>query len=330
MSSLNPPSYSKVVIGLDPHPGSHTAAALDQQGRSLAHLTINNTPAGEMRLLAWAAQFPKHRWAIEGVGNRFVSKLATTLLAQGESGANIPPALTAQYRSRRGRRKTNLVDAENAARALMANPELSTYRPGPHQSELRELSRSHHRLATELKANRMALVESTVAEVRLALEAVIAALEGALKALRREMEALVGELAPRLLDLFGVGPVIAATLLAEVGDINRFGNRDHFAIYGGCAPVVRASGSQRAVRVNAAGNRRVNWALHMVLLVRGQRDERTQQYLDKKLAEGKTRREAFRCLKTHLAREIYRTLKSPMKTAPHPQVSLPPPLGPCS
>lgn len=326
MPSLNPSSGEQVTIGLDPHPGSHTAAALDQQGCTLSHLTVQNDAEGEAKLLTWAGQFSQHRWAIEGAGNRFVHSVVTSLLARNEEVYNIPPALTAQYRSRRGRRKTDLVDAENAARALMANPELSTYRLGPHQSELQELSRTHHRLATELKANRMALAETTVPEVRQTLGSVITALEQALKALSKEMEALAKTVAPQLLSLYGVGPVIATSLLAEIGDVRRFRSRDCFAAYGGCAPTVRASGGSYVVRVNSAGNRRVNWALHMLLRVRLQRDERTQHYLNKKLAEGKTRREAFRCLKTYLAREVYRTLKASSASTPNSTFAF----GPCS
>ncbi len=331
MSSLTPASYKGVIIGLDPHPASHTAMALDQQGRSLGHVVITNDPDGEERLLAWAVQFPVRHWAIEGAGNSFVSSLVARLLAQGEDVTNIPPSFTSQYRSRRGRKKNDLIDAENVARVLMANPMLPAYAPGRYQLELQELSRTHHRLATQLKANRMALAETRLAEVHQALACVITALEEALKDLRRDMEMLVNKAAPELLKLFGVGPVIAATLLAEIGDVRRFANRDSFAVYGGCAPVMRASGSHYTVRVNSAGNRRVNWALHMLLRVRLQREERTQRYVHKKLAEGKTKREALQCLKTHLAREIYCTLKASLtNVTAFREASLPRILGSCS
>jgi transposase len=113
-----------ITLGLDPHPGSHTVVALDSNGRLLANLTVPNTGAGLGQLHLFAKQFGARRWAIEGAGNHFIARFVAELLAQEETGYSIAPSLTSQYRSRRGRKKNDIVDATNVARALLANPQL--------------------------------------------------------------------------------------------------------------------------------------------------------------------------------------------------------------
>ncbi len=106
-----------IILGLDPPPGSHTVAALDANGSSLANLTVPNTPAGLVERHPFAIQFSSRRWAIEGAGHHFIATFVSQLLGQGETLYSIPPSLTSQYRARRGRKKNDVVDAENVARA---------------------------------------------------------------------------------------------------------------------------------------------------------------------------------------------------------------------
>jgi len=146
-----------VTIGLDPHPDSHTVAALDENGAALTSLTVSNDAAGLARLHQFACSFPKRRWAVEGASNRFILPFASELLAHGEAIYHIPPNLTSQYRARLSRKKNDVVDASNAARALLANPELPVFRPGQYQREFQDLTRTQRRLSEQLKANRMAL-----------------------------------------------------------------------------------------------------------------------------------------------------------------------------
>jgi transposase len=113
-----------IIIGLDPHPGSHTVAALDSNGSSLANLTVPNTPEGLSQLHQFASSFPVRRWAIEGAGNHFIATFVSQLVERGEIIYSIPPSLTSQYRAQRGRKKNDVVDAENVSRALLANPQL--------------------------------------------------------------------------------------------------------------------------------------------------------------------------------------------------------------
>lgn len=313
---------SRITIGLDPHPASFTAAALDSNGRNLDHLTVANTSLGHEQLWCWALRFPERHWAIEGAGNAFAHGFVTRLITAGEAITNISPNLTAQYRSRRGRKKTDAIDAANAARAFLANPDLAPYQQTERQRELQELSRTYQRLSSQLKAHRLSLQGCRTEVVAQAVQQVIKALETALSQLKHRMEVLVREVMPELLAVYGVGPILAAVLLAETGDVTRFRTRDQFVSFGGCAPVARESGKQQQVRVNTRGNRRINWAVYLIVRTRLSADEATRAYMRKKLAEGKTKREAWRCLKTLVARELYGVMKRSVQAhrEPTPQM----------
>ena len=106
----------RFVIGVDPHPESHTAAALDENGRVAGTLRVENTEEGFAALLAWAERFPERRWAVEGATNPFVAPWVSGLLDAGELLVSVAPSLTSQYRSRRSAKKNDGVDAQNAAR----------------------------------------------------------------------------------------------------------------------------------------------------------------------------------------------------------------------
>ncbi len=136
-----------ITLGLDPHPGSHTVVALDESGISLGHLTVTNTEAGLTRLHEFSAQFTSHRWAVEGAGNHFISIFVAELLSRGESVFSISPSLTSQYRTRRGRKKNDIIDAANVARALLANPQLTELKILEQQRTLQELTRTQWRLS---------------------------------------------------------------------------------------------------------------------------------------------------------------------------------------
>jgi transposase len=306
-----------VTIGVDPHPGSHTACALEANGLELGRVRVTNDGGGLGQLYQWAQQFRCRRWAIEGAGNRFANALVGQLLAVQEEVFSIPPSMTSQYRSRRGRAKDDAIDAANVARVLQANPNLPLYDPTPYESRLKELSRTYARVSEQLTANRMALESIDVPAAQQAMTEVIAALQRAAKTLKREMQAAVQATAPRLLDLCGVGPVVAATVLAETGRIRRFPNHDHFAAYAGCAPVRWQSGAHSTLRVNTGGNRTLNWAIYIMVINRLRVDPRTQIFHQRKLAQGKTQREVLRALKTYVARELYHTLRC-ITPCPHP------------
>jgi transposase len=109
---------------LIPIPALTPFFALDENGASLGQLIVANTPEGLIRLHEFGARFFPRRWAVEGAGNHFIAAFVAELLAGSESAFSIPPSLTSQYRARRGRKKSDVIDAENVARALLANPKL--------------------------------------------------------------------------------------------------------------------------------------------------------------------------------------------------------------
>jgi transposase len=307
-----------ITIGLDPHPDSHTVAALDENGSTLASLTVSNDAEGLTRLHRFALSFPERSWAVEGAANRYILPFVSALLEQGEMVHHIPPNLTSQYRARLSRRKNDVVDAQNAARALLANPGLPTFQPGEQQRELQDLSRTQRRLSEQLKANKMALNALDVTSpARSALAQVMVVLEDQLNVLVKQMKALVKTLAPALLELQGVGPVVASVILGEIGNAGRFVNEGRFASYCGAAPVERGSGKNSRMQLNHGGNRRLNWALHIIALIRLRRDERSRTLIARLKARGKTQRASLRILKTYIARELFRYLRQAetLKTA---------------
>jgi transposase len=164
--------------------------------------------------------------------------------------------------------KTDGRDAILVAQALLAEPDLPPLTQPDWVRALQELTRTRKALADTLKGQRMRLQDTREPTVRHALENVIDSLEAQVQALGQEIEQRVKELAPRLLQLVGVGSIIAATLLSEVADITRFASPDRFAAYCGAAPQPWQSGASQRVRVNPRGNRRLNWALHLITRTR--------------------------------------------------------------
>lgn len=303
-----------VIIGIDPHPGSHTAASLDKQGKVLAHLSVTNDEQGLKTLQGWLGSFAVEKVAVEGANNPFARPLSQHLLSQGYAVIDVAPSLTSQYRSKRGRKKSDEIDAENVARVAHANPGLSPFTPRRVVEDLKHLTRTREALAVQLTAHKLSLASLAA---RQAVEAVITVLKEQIKELETAMKALVDELMPELLNVFGVGVVHAATLLAEAGDIRRFKSQHAFAMYSGCAPVERSSGGQKRRQLNIGGNRRLNRTFHMIAQVRLRHSEATQVYLAKRQQQGKTRRAALRCLKTYLARELFRLMLQ--ATEQHPK-----------
>jgi transposase len=122
------------------------------------------------------------------------------------------------------------------------------------------------------------------------------------------IKAAVAESKTTLVELFGVGPVLAATFLGEVGDVRRFPSKHHFAAHTGTAPLEASSGPVIRHRLSRAGNRKLNHALYMMAMVQVRRPSAGQAYYQRKLAEGKSPKEALRCLKRRLSDAVYRCL----------------------
>jgi transposase len=304
------------IIGVDPHPGSHTAVALNEQGKRLGTLTFQNSEGGLSQFQAWLSGYKIERCAIEGANNPFARSLSQLVLKAGHHLVDVSPSLTSQYRSKRGYKKSDEVDAENVARVALANPELARFASQAKIEELKTLTRTRETLVEHLKAQRLSLTTLTVEVAQQALKQVIAVMQEQLKLLEKAMHTLVKNLMPELLELKGVGIVLAAAFLAEAGDVRRFRSQHSFAMFAGCAPVERSSGGCKRRQLNIGGNRRLNRALHMLAIIRLRLDEDTKAYIAKKKAEAKTLRAALRCLKTHLARAIFRAMQTVLQQHP--------------
>jgi transposase len=336
-----------IVVGLDVHKHSLTAVAVDELGRVLAE---RSGPVDE-RVAVWAETLGEERvWAVEDC--RHVTRgLEQTLLGRGERLLRVPPRLTAPQRRRgRTRGKSDRIDALAVARAALQEPQLQ----GPHAGEetLRELKllvdhrddlvderrRCQQRLRWHLHeldamlqvplgaldravwlerlARQLARREQTT-QIRIArdLLARCKTLTRSILALDRELGERTQTLAPRLLELPGCGPLSAAKLLGEIGPITRFRTDAQLARHAGVAPLDASSGKHQRHRLDRGGNRQLNCALHRIAITQGRVHEPARAYLERKQAEGKSRREAIRCLKRQLARVVFNTLKaSPVLT----------------
>ena len=133
-------------------------------------------------------------------------------------------------------------------------------------------------------------------------------MEKKIKALTKELKAMVIARGSTLMNLPGVGPVVAARILADVGDVARFADRNRFASWTGTAPLDASSGEQIRHRLSRAGNRKMNHMLHIAAATQVRLDTPGRAYFRRKLAEGKTRMEAMRCLKRRVSDAVYRQL----------------------
>jgi transposase len=126
--------------------------------------------------------------------------------------------------------------------------------------------------------------------------------------LSERIEAEVEASGTTLTEIFGVGPILAAKIIGTVGSVARFPTKAHFASYSGTAPVEASSGEVVRHRLSLAGNRKLNNALHMVAICQARSDVRGRTYYRKKIAEGKSRKEALRCLKRRVSDAVFKSL----------------------
>jgi transposase len=167
------------------------------------------------------------------------------------------------------------------------------------------------------------------ARVRIAREQTlrIGALTREAEMLKRELRDLIRAQRPELLEETGCGPLTAAILIGQTAGAERFKSDAHFARLAGVAPIPVSSGRHDRHRLDRGGNRQINRALHIIAITRGRLDPETRAYLQRKEAEGKTRMEAMRCLKRHLARRYHRLLLRPPRREHEPTHQSTPPAG---
>lgn len=333
------------VVGVDPHRDAHALAVVHAgTGGALVEAQVEASGHGYVQALRLAGRHAPGRrvWAIEGTGS-YGAGLARFLAARGERVLEVGRA----KRERRSHAKTDALDALRAARSVLGETKLAAPRVGgerealralmvaragaleakkaalcqlrallvtcrePLRAELRSLTRTRllRRLAA-VRAERQASEElrGTLIALR-ALARRAQALSDEERQLKREIETLVARLAQQLLAQPGIGPVSAAQLLISWSHRGRVRSDAAFARLAGAAPIPASSGQTVRHRLDPGGDRQLNRALHTIIVSRRKNHQPTIAYINRKTREGKSAREAIRCLKRHLARALYRQLE---------------------
>jgi transposase len=339
-----------VMIGVDPHKGSHTAVAIGAAEEPLGKLRVRASAGQAQRLVAWAAAWPERTWAVEGAGG-LGHLLAQQLVAAGERVLDVQPKLGARVRllATGASNKNDPNDALSVAVAALRSPTRRQVSADDHATVLkvwsrrhRDLGRAKNQVACRLHAVLCELVPGGVPEEITAAHAArilrSAAPSGTAGQARRELAAELLEDMRRLdaqireskkklatavkasgtslTEIFGVGPVIAATVIGDVADVSRFATRDRFAAYNGTAPIEVSSGNRKIYRLSLRGNRRINHALHMAAITQIRHPHSDgRAYYERKVAEGKTHKEALRCLKRRISDAVYARLQADAQPA---------------
>jgi transposase len=339
-----------VMIGVDPHKGSHTAVAIGVAEEPLGELRVRACAAQVERLLAWAAAWPERTWAIEGAAG-LGHLLAQQLLAAGERVLDVQPKLGARVRllAAGSVNKNDPNDARSVAVVALRSASPREVAADDHAAVLkvwskryRDLGRARTQVACRLHAVLCELVpggvskrisaaqaahvlesitpSGTVAAARCELAAEfledLRRIDTQMRDAKKKLATAVAASGTTLTEVFGVGPVIAATVIGDVRNVSRFASRDHFAAYNGTAPIEVSSGRRKIYRLSRRGNRRLNHAIHMAAVTQvSHRHSDGRAYYERKLAEGKTPKEALRSLKRRLSDTIFARLQADARRA---------------
>jgi transposase len=343
MTTMPQPVPTPVTVGVDTHADIHVAVAKDAFGRRLDATSVATTPAGYAQLLGGAGCLGQpDAWGIEGTGS-FGAGLVRFLRADGQVVVEVNRP-DRQARRRRG--KSLPLDAEAAARAVQAR-EGSIPKAGDGQVEMIRSLRVARATAMKartqainaLKAllitapqelreqlrglSTVRLVQTTAALEPGAVTTPLAAamlglrtlahryqvLSAELAVLDAELDRLTATAAPKLVALFGVGSDSAGALLVAAGDNpDRLRSDAAVSMLCGASPIQASSGKTRRHRLNRGGDRHANAALYRIVVARLRHDEKRQRYVARRISEGKSKKEAIRCLKRYLAREVFAVL----------------------
>lgn len=311
-----------VIIGIDPHKATHAACAIDDKETELARLRVRSGKRQLTQLLEWSHAFDGRLWAIESAGG-VGYLLGQQLVAAGEAVVDVPATLSSRVRVLASGRsnKNDPNDAYAVAIAALRAPRLAAVRREDHVSVLRMLAKAH--LDTSRAKNRAACrLHATVADLLAGgiskevvvsqAETLLAGIEASsvvqqqrlelahetlaevrrfdtqMKSSKKRLTSAVAASGTTLVDVFGVGPVIAAILIGYSGDVRRFPTAGHYAAYNGTAPIELSSGGRTVHRLSRRGNRTLNHAIHMaaVTQIRNTGSE-GRRYYDAKLRRGR-------------------------------------------
>jgi transposase len=337
-----------VLIGIDPHKGSHTAVAVDGEETELARVTVRADRRQLQRMLSFAEPFTERIWAIESAGG-LGYLLAQQLVAAGEDVVDVPPTLAARVRllgSGRGS-KNDPNDALSTAIAALRDPHLRTVAAEDHAMVLRMLADRYQdltRLRTQavcrlhallrmliaggarndLSANAAAAllrrvhpasaVETERRNLALELVADLRRLDRAVKTVKARTKIAVAASGTTLTEINGVGPIVAALVIGHCGDVSRFPTAGHFASYNGTAPIEASSAPRVRHRLNPRGNRQLNHAMHLIAITQIRYPTPGRDYYLRKLDEGKGPKEARRALKRRISDAVYHKLREDQHT----------------
>ena len=329
------------TIGVDTHKATLAACAIDELGSPVAEASFGNDPAGHREFIGWAQSLaPGATIGIEG-SSSFGAPLARSAQLAGLVVREVPPHLSRAERRRTHRPgKSDPGDALAIARVTARDHNLPPIRLPDRTSELRlllearedlivEATRVRNRIHAHLRvlvpgyggtvtnlvtARHRAMVgrllrgnASVQAELARALLARLTHLGRETETLTHRIEQLVA--GHPLLRLTGTGPLTAARLIAEVGDVRRFRSADALAALAGVAPIPASSGQVQRMRLNRGGNRRLNRAFYVIAIAQSRWHPDAQAYITHRMEiDGKTWREAIRALKRRLVRPVYHLL----------------------
>lgn len=332
-----------VTIGVDAHKRSHTAVAIDQQGRQLAqHTTRGTTSVDHLGLLSWAQRLGDQLvWAVEDC-RHLSRRLEMDLLAAGQQILRVPPKLMAGARaSARSYGKSDPIDALAVARAALREPDLPVARLDEASRQIRllvdhrddlvsERTRHTNRLRWHLHEldatwdpkpktlsirkhiratqGRLAEHAGLVAEIATGITNRILDLTLEILQIESRLSELVTPIARNLLRIPGISVISAATIIGQTAGITRFKSRHAYARHNGTAPQPASSGNTQRHRLSRSGNRRLNAVLHRVAITQARIHPPAGAYLQRRQSGGDTRREAIRALKRRLSDVVYRAL----------------------
>lgn len=332
------------MIGIDPHKATHTAVAVDNNEAVLSELLVAADRRQVQNLVRWADRLDgaDRIWAIESAGG-LGYLLGQQLLAAGETVVDVPAVLAARVRVLGSGKsdKSDPNDARSVAIAALRAPALAPVTAENHAQVLRMLAKRHLEL-TSLRTQAVCRLHAVLAALqpggiqrRLSAKKAAAMLRrmrpgspvaeqrklmarqhlGDIRRLDREIttnkqriKTAVATSGTTLVDIRGVGPIVAAFVIGYTGDVTRFPTADHYASYNGTAPVEASSGGRTRHRLSMRGNRRINHALHMAAVSQIRYPCPGRTYYDRKLAEGKSKKEALRALKRRISDAVYRQL----------------------